>query len=129
MGREGSCSSPRLPAASGGRAAIQIRIFEVVNGALAKALPSRAMAGFSHWSNPIISGMYPRTGGRFIFYDLIFAGYGAREGVDGVEGLAPGLHCANIPVEGHEAYNPDLILFLEAIPDSARAGTHPGGSA
>jgi len=127
IAREGSFFNPRFPAPSGGRAAIQIRIFEVINGALAKALPSRAMAGFSHWSNPIISGTHPRTGGRFIFYDLIFAGYGAREGVDGVEGLAPVLNCANIPVEIHEAYNPVLIRCLEAIPDSGGAGTHRGG--
>lgn len=127
IARKGSFFNPRFPAPSGGRAAIQIRIFEVINGALAKALPSRAMAGFSHWSNPIISGVHPRTGGRFIFYDLIFAGYGAREGVDGVEGLAPVLNCANIPVEVHEAYNPVLIRCLEAIPDSGGAGTHRGG--
>lgn len=127
IAREGSFFNPRFPAPSGGRAAIQIRIFEVINGALAKALPSRAMAGFSHWSNPIISGAHPRTGGRFIYYDLIFAGYGAREGVDGIEGLAPVLNCANIPVEVHEAYNPVLIRCLEAIPDSGGAGTHRGG--
>ncbi|MET4385366.1 N-methylhydantoinase B [Bradyrhizobium sp. F1.4.3] len=127
IAREGSFFNPRFPAPSGGRAAIQIRIFEVINGALAKALPSRAMAGFSHWSNPIISGTHPRTGGRFIYYDLIFAGYGAREGVDGIEGLAPVLNCANIPVEVHEAYNPVLIRCLEAIPDSGGAGTHRGG--
>lgn len=127
IAREGSFFNPRFPAPSGGRAAIQIRIFEVINGALAQALPSRAMAGFSHWSNPIISGTNPRTGGRFIFYDLIFAGYGAREDADGVEGLAPVLNCANIPVEVHEAYNPVLIHRLEAIPDSGGAGTHRGG--
>jgi N-methylhydantoinase B len=127
IAREGSFFNPRFPAPSGGRAAIQIRIFEVINGALAKALPSRAMAGFSHWSNPIISGTHPRTGGRFIYYDLIFAGYGARDGVDGIEGLAPVLNCANIPVEVHEAYNPVLVRCLEAIPDSGGAGTHRGG--
>jgi N-methylhydantoinase B len=127
VAREGSFFNPRFPAPSGGRAAIQIRIFEVINGALAKALPSRAMAGFSHWSNPIISGIHPRTGGRFIFYDLIFAGYGAREDVDGAEGLAPVLNCANIPVEVHEAYNPVLIRCLEVIPDSGGTGTHRGG--
>lgn len=127
IAREGSFFNPRFPAPSGGRAAIQIRIFEVINGALAQALPSRAMAGFSHWSNPIVSGTNPRTGGRFIFYDLIFAGYGARKDADGVEGLAPVLNCANIPVEVHEAYNPVLIHRLEAIPDSGGAGTHRGG--
>jgi N-methylhydantoinase B len=127
IAREGSFFNPRFPAPSGGRAAIQIRIFEVINGALAQALPSRAMAGFSHWSNPIISGTNPRNGGRFIFYDLIFASYGGRDDSDGAEGLAPVLNCANIPVEVHEAYNPVLIHRMEAIPDSGGAGTHRGG--
>lgn len=127
IAREGSFFNPRFPAPSGGRAAIQIRIFEVINGALAKAMPSRAMAGFSHWSNPILSGLNPRTGQRFIYYDLLFGGYGGRQDADGVEGLAPVLNCANIPVEVHEAYNPVLIRRLEAIPDSGGAGAHRGG--
>lgn len=127
IAREGSFFNPRFPAPSGGRAAIQIRIFEVINGALAKAMPSQAMAAFSHWSNPIISGTDPRNGRRFIYYDLIFAGYGGRDGFDGVEGLAPVLNCANIPVEVHEAYNPVLIKCLEAIPDSGGAGQYRGG--
>jgi len=126
--REGSFFNPRFPAPSGGRAAIQIRIFEAINGALAQALPDRAMAGFSHWSNPIISGMHPRTGERFIYYDLLFAGYGARDGADGVDGLAPVLNCANIPVEVHETYNPVLIHRLQAIADSGGPGKHRGGS-
>jgi len=127
VAREGSFFNPRFPAPSGGRAAIQIRIFEAINGALAQALPGRAMAGFSHWSNPIISGTNRRTGKRFIYYDLIFAGYGARQGADGAEGLAPVLNCANIPVEVHETYNPVLIHRMEAIPDSGGVGTFRGG--
>jgi N-methylhydantoinase B len=126
--REGSFFNPNFPAPSGGRAAIQIRIFEVVNGALAQALPHRAMAGFSHWSNPIISGLHPDTGRRFIYYDLLFGGYGARHGADGAEGLAPVLNCANIPVEVHETYNPVLIHCLQAIPDSGGAGQYRGGT-
>ena len=128
IAREGSFFNPRFPAPSGGRAAIQVRIFEVINGALAKALPQRAMAGFSHWSNPIISGRHPQTGGRFIYYDLIFAGYGARAGMDGAEGLAPVLNCANIPIEVHEAYNPVLIHCMQAMCDTGGAGTNRGGT-
>src|SRR5436190_2801284 len=60
--REGSFFNPREPAASGGRAIIQIRIFEVINGALAQALPHKAFAAFSHWSNPNIGGVNPRNG-------------------------------------------------------------------
>jgi len=54
--REGSFFNPKEPAASGGRAIVQIRIFEAINGALAQALPEKAFAAFSHWSNPNIGG-------------------------------------------------------------------------
>lgn len=127
VAREGSFFNPSFPAPSGGRSAIQIRIFEVVNGALAKALPDRAMAAFSHWSNPIIGGTDERTGKPFIFYDLIFGGYGARAYADGVEALAPVINCANIPVEVHEAYAPVVIRRLELIADSGGAGQFRGG--
>src|SRR5262249_13421205 len=66
--REGCFFNPRYPAPSGGRAAVQIRIFEAVNGALAKVVPDRAMAAHSHWSNPNISGIDDRTGKQFVQY-------------------------------------------------------------
>ena len=76
--REGSFFNPTFPASSGGRATVQIRIFDVINGALSQALPHRAMGAFSHWNNPNIGGTDPRTGKSFVMYDLGFAGYGAR---------------------------------------------------
>ncbi|GHB17150.1 hydantoinase B/oxoprolinase family protein [Salinicola rhizosphaerae] len=127
VGREGSFFNPVFPAPSGGRAAIQVRIFEAINGALAPLLKERAMGGFSHWSNPIIGGVDERTGESFIYYDLIFGGYGARSHADGVEALAPVINCANIPVEIHEAFNPIKIQRLELIPDSGGAGKYRGG--
>ena len=126
IAREGSFFNPTFPAPSGGRAAIQIRIFEVINGAFAKALPERAFGAFSHWSNPIISGTHPDTKERFIYYDLLFGGYGARSYADGVEGLAPVINCANIPVEVHETYNPIVVHRLELIQDSGGAGRYRG---
>jgi N-methylhydantoinase B len=126
-GREGSFFNPVFPAPSGGRAAIQVRIFEVINGALAPLLRDKAMGGFSHWSNPIIGGIDDRTGKPFIYYDLVFAGYGARAYADGCEGLAPVINCANIPVEVHEAYNPIKINCVELIQDSGGAGKYRGG--
>ncbi|ANF58186.1 hydantoinase B/oxoprolinase family protein [Halotalea alkalilenta] len=126
-GRQGSFFNPVFPAPSGGRAAIQVRIFEVINGALAPLLKDKAMGGFSHWSNPIIGGIDERTGHSFIYYDLVFAGFGARAYADGVEGLAPVINCANIPVEVHETYNPIKINRLELIQDSGGAGKFRGG--
>jgi N-methylhydantoinase B len=125
--REGSFFNPREPAPSGGRAIIQIRIFEVINGALAQALPDKAFSAFSHWSNPNIGGVDPRTGKPFVMYDLMFGGYGARAGHDGAEALSPVVNCANIPVEVHETINPVLVRRFELIADSGGAGRWRGG--
>jgi N-methylhydantoinase B len=125
--REGSFFNPREPAPSGGRAIIQIRIFEVINAALAQALPDKAFSSFSHWSNPNIGGIDARTGKPFVMYDLMFGGYGARAGHDGAEALSPVVNCANIPVEVHETLNPVLVRRFELIADSGGAGRWRGG--
>ncbi len=125
--REGSFFNPRFPASSGGRATVQIRIFDAINGALARALPRRAMGAFSHWSNPNIGGEDETTGKRFVMYDLGFGGYGARADADGPEALAPVVNCRNIPVEVHETNNPVRIRRLELIQDSGGAGRFRGG--
>ncbi|HUK07026.1 MAG TPA: hydantoinase B/oxoprolinase family protein [Stellaceae bacterium] len=124
---EGSFFNPRFPAPSGGRAALQIRIFDAINGALAKALPERAMGAFSHWSNPNIGGIDDRTGDAFVLYDVGLAGYGGRFGKDGAEALSPVMNCSNIPVEVQESNNPILVRRLELIADTGGAGRWRGG--
>ncbi len=125
--RRGSFFNPTFPAPSGGRAALQIRIFDAINGALAKAMPHRAMGAFSHWSNPNIGGLDPETGKPFVMYDLMFGGYGGRSDKDGAEALAPVMNCRNIPVEVHETHNPVRIHCLELIQDTGGAGKYRGG--
>jgi N-methylhydantoinase B len=125
--REGSFFNPRFPAPSGGRAVLQVRIFDAINGAIAQALPHRAMGAFSHWSNPNIGGTDDRTGRPFVMYDLSLAGYGGRQGKDGTEALSPVMNCSNIPVEVHETHNPVRVHRLEFIPDTGGAGKWRGG--
>ena len=125
--REGSFFNPKFPAPSGGRPILQIRIFDTINGALAKALPKRAMGAFSHWSNPNLGGTDDRTGRPFVMYDVSLAGYGGRYGSDGAEGLSPVMNCSNIPVEVHETHNPVRIRRFEFIPNSGGAGQWRGG--
>jgi len=125
--REGSFFNPAFPAPSGGRAILQIRMFDAINGALAQALPARAMGAFSHWSNPNIGGVDDRTGKPFVMYDVSLAGYGARQGADGEEALSPVMNCSNIPVEVHETNNPVRVQRMELIPDSGGAGRWRGG--
>jgi len=124
---EGSFFNPRFPAASGGRAAVQIRIFDAVNGAFAQCIPHRAMGAFSHWANPNIGGVDPRTGKQFIMYDMLLGGYGGRSMKDGVEAMSPVMNCSNIPVEVIEHNNPVRIERFELIPDSGGAGKYRGG--
>ncbi|MGE3917655.1 MAG: hydantoinase B/oxoprolinase family protein [Hyphomicrobiaceae bacterium] len=124
---EGSFFNPRFPAASGGRAAVQIRIFDAVNGAFAKCIPHRAMGAFSHWANPNIGGVDPRTGKQFIMYDMLLGGYGGRATKDGVEAMSPVMNCSNIPVEVIEHTNPVRVERFELIPDSGGPGKYRGG--
>ncbi len=127
IAREGSFFNPRYPAASGGRASLQIRIFDTINGAMAKAVPERAMGAFTHWANPKIGGVDAETGRRWIMYDLILGGFGGRSDKDGAEALCPVFNCANVPVEVHETNNPVRIHRLQLIEDSGGAGRFRGG--
>lgn len=128
VARSGSFFNPVYPAPSSGRAAIQIRLFEVVCGALSRIVPDRAMASFSHWSNPVIGGT-DADGEPFIFYDLLYGGYGGRSFKDGAESLCPVFNATNIPVEVHESQNPVRVHRMELVQDSGGAGEFRGGCA
>jgi N-methylhydantoinase B len=128
VAREGCFFNATWPAPCGGRAAVQVRIFEVINGALSQADPSRAMAAFSHWGNPNIGGIDARNGRAWIMYDLLLGGYGGRADKDGAEALSPVMNCANVPVEVHETNNPVRVRRLELITDSGGAGQFRGGA-
>jgi N-methylhydantoinase B len=128
VAREGSFFNARYPAPSGGRASVQVRIFDTINGAMARAVPKRAMGAFSHWANPKFGGFDRETGKSWIMYDLILGGFGGRSDKDGVEAMCPVFNCANVPVEVHESNNPVRIHRLELIPDSAGTGEFRGGS-
>ncbi|MGE0420557.1 MAG: hydantoinase B/oxoprolinase family protein, partial [Acetobacteraceae bacterium] len=127
IAREGSFFNPAYPAAGGGRASLQVRIFDAINGAMSQVVPQRAMGAFSHWANPKIGGVDPDTGKRWIMYDLILGGYGGRSWKDGAEALCPVFNCGNVPIEVHETNNPVRIHRLELIPDSGGAGRYRGG--
>lgn len=129
VAREGCFFNPRFPAPSSGRAAVQIRLFEVVCGALSQIVPERAMASFSHWSNPIIGGVDADTQEPFIVYDVIYGGYGGRANKDGAEALCPVFNAANIPVEVQESQSPVRIRKMALVTDSAGAGQFRGGCA
>ncbi|HEX2172723.1 MAG TPA: hydantoinase B/oxoprolinase family protein [Dehalococcoidia bacterium] len=123
----GSFFNPKPPCSAGARAIVQVRIYEVINAALAPVLPQQALGSLSHWANPCIGGENPATGRRFIVYDIGMAGYGATHDRDGVEGLAPVFNTRNIPVEVDETRSPIVVERVELIPDSGGPGKYRGG--
>ncbi len=123
---EGSLFNPRPPAAAGARAVMQQRIVDVILQALAQAIPGRVIAASSHWANPIFEGLDPRRGRRFVYYDIIVGGMGARPHKDGAEAVCGSFNLENIPVEVNESNYPILIERLELIRDSAGAGKFRG---
>jgi N-methylhydantoinase B len=124
---EGCFLNPRPPAGGGPRAAICTRIFEVVLGALSPALPGAVTAANSHFCNATFGAWDPVRRRRFVGYELIHGGTGARAARDGCEAMSSPYNAANIPVEAVEAATPVLVERFELIPDSGGRGRYRGG--
>ena len=124
---EGSFLNPRPPAGGGPRAIICYRTFEAVIGALAPALPDRVAAAASHFANPTFGGWDRARGRRFVAYELVLSGTGARASKDGCEAMSYAFNASNIPVEAQEAHQPIVVERFELVADSAGAGTFRGG--
>lgn len=124
---EGTIVHASRPAGNGGRAIMQQRIVDVLMQAFAQAVPDQVVAPSSHWANPIISGINPRTGKRFVFYDVIVGGFGGRAGSDGTEAMSASFNIDTIPTEINEHSYPVLVERYELLPDTAGAGRWRGG--
>jgi N-methylhydantoinase B len=124
---EGSFLNPRPPAGGGPRAIICYRVFESVLGALAPAVPDRVAAAASHMANPTFGGWDRARNRRFVAYELVLSGTGARATKDGCEGMSWAFNASNIPVEAQEANQPIVIERFELIRDSPGPGTFRGG--
>src|SRR5213594_1255737 len=124
---EGSFLNPRPPAGGGPRAIICYRTFEAVIGALAPALPQRVVAASSHFANPTFGGWDRGRSRRFVAYELVLSGTGARAAKDGCEAMSYAFNASNIPVEAQETHQPIVIERFELLRDSAGPGRFRGG--
>src|SRR5213593_1412671 len=124
---EGSFLNPRPPAGGGPPAIICYRTFESVIGALAAALPERVAAAASHFANPTFGGWDRARQRRFVAYELVLSGTGARACRDGCEAMSYAFNASNIPVEAQEANQPLVVERFELIRDSAGPGRYRGG--
>src|SRR5260370_42630470 len=59
---------------------------------------------------------------RFVAYELVLSGTGARATKDGCEAMSWAFNASNIPVEAQEANQPIVVERFELIRDSAGGG-------
>jgi N-methylhydantoinase B len=108
---------------------ISHRVCDMLFGALAQLAPDRVMA-CSQGTSAILTlgGVDYRTGHRYVSYETIKGGFGARPIKDGVNGMSSGIsNTMNTPIEILEMSFPVRIERYEIVPDSGGPGKHRGG--
>jgi N-methylhydantoinase B len=126
----GCVVNPAYPAAVGVRYATVIRLYNVVLGALAQAVPERVpAAGAGQAAMVVLSAPNPATGHRDVtVLEPMFGGGGATARGDGPAGIDSSAgFLKNTPVESMEAHIPVVAERYELLPDSAGPGRHRGG--
>ena len=126
----GSVVHASRPSAIGAGADTGARILETAFRAFAGRIPERVPADSKGtMCNVAFGGIDPRTGELFAFYEALAGGYGARAGLDGIDGVQPHMqNTENSPIEEMEASYPVSILRYKLIPDSGGAGQYRGGA-
>ena len=108
---------------------ISHRLADMVMGALAKFWPSQVMA-CSQGTSAILTlgGVDPRSRRRYVSYETIKGGFGARPNKDGINVIASGIsNTMNTPIEVLEMAFPVRMERYEIKPDSGGAGQYRGG--
>lgn len=117
------------PAAVANRAHTVQRIIDAIIGAMAKAIPDRVVAAANGANTTaVFTGVRPGTSERYIYFETLGGGFGARASKDGKDGVQVHItNTSNLPVEVIEMEYP---LFVESYgfePDSGGAGRFRGG--
>ncbi|MFC5433338.1 hydantoinase B/oxoprolinase family protein [Microbacterium suwonense] len=126
---EGSIINCSAPAAVNGRSETCQRIVDLIQGALAPAVPER-VTGASNGANTGVhfSGHDSERGRDFVYLETIGGGSGARYDKDGLDGVQVHMtNTSNLPVESLEAEYPLMVEAYEFIEDSGGIGEFRGG--
>jgi N-methylhydantoinase B len=105
------------------------RVADMVMGALANVWPDHVMA-CSQGTSAVVTfgGVDPRSGRRYVSYETIKGGFGARPNKDGINTVASGIsNTMNTPIEVLEMAFPLRVEHYEINPDSGGAGRFRGG--
>jgi N-methylhydantoinase B len=108
---------------------ISHRVADMAMGALASIWPQQVMACSQGTSAVFtLGGVDPRSGRRYVSYETIKGGFGARPKKDGINVVASGIsNTMNTPVEVLELAFPVRVERYAINPDSGGAGQHRGG--
>lgn len=105
------------------------RVADMVMGALVHFWPDQVMACSQGTSAVLtLGGVDPRSGRRYVSYETIKGGFGARPNKDGINVIASTIsNTMNTPVEVLEMAFPFRVERYEINPDSGGAGKYRGG--
>jgi len=110
---------------------ISHRVCDMTFGAVATFWPDNVMT-CSQGTSAVITfgGTDPRNGQRYVSYETIKGGFGARPVKDGINAVASGIsNTMNTPIEVLELSFPVRVDEYALTPDSGGAGTYRGGLA
>jgi N-methylhydantoinase B len=108
---------------------ISHRVADMVMGALAEVWPGQVMA-CSQGTSAVVTfgGVDPRSGRRYVSYETVKGGFGARPTKDGINVVASTIsNTMNTPVEVLEMAFPLRVERYAINPDSGGAGRYRGG--
>jgi len=114
---------------AGGNVETSQRIVDCLYRALADALPDRIpAAGCGSMNNLSVSGVDPRVGRPFSYYETVGGGMGARPGLDGLSGVHTHMtNTQNTPVEVLEHAYPIRVESYALRRGSGGSGRYRGG--
>lgn len=126
---EGTMVNPTDNAPVAGGWEIAMRAGDLVTRALAEAVPEETIAATKGIvCNIAYGGRDPRDDERYVYYETVAGGYGARAGKDGMDAVQTHFqNTANSPIEELETEIPVYVRRYELIRDSEGAGRQRGG--
>ncbi|MBI2371363.1 MAG: hydantoinase B/oxoprolinase family protein [Deltaproteobacteria bacterium] len=128
---EGSIVNCRFPAAVGLRTTTSLRLMDVIQGALARALPGRVPAASAGAITPVVLAEpdFQSGGRRVSTIEPLVGGIGASPHGDGLDARDVGLsNLRNNPIEIVEADSSIVIREYGVRPDSGGPGRFRGGT-
>lgn len=118
-----------FPAPVAARAHTCQRVIDVVLGALSQAIPDKVIAAANGANTTaVFSGVDPRNGKPYLYFETIGGGMGARATKDGKDGVQVGItNTSNLPVESIEQEYPLRVEEYGFVEESGGAGKFRGG--